>query len=218
MPTILCFGDSNTWGHIPGSFNPQTGLNGRFDRSKRWPGILQKTLGENTHVIEEAINGRTTNLDEVTPGRPHKNGLSLLHSCLESHYPLDIVVFMLGTNDTKTQFGRSAKDIAEGMRSLIRTVKISNKGREGNSPKVVLIAPQPIINCSNLFPSLDPESIKKSEQISEQYQKLAKEECCEFLDAEIIISSSPLDGVHLGETESVLLGQALAKIIQKIFP
>lgn len=177
---------------------------------------MQKTLGDTYHVIEEAINGRTTNLDEVAPGRPHKNGLSLLHSCLESHYPLDVVVFMLGTNDTKTQYQRSVEEITEGMRSLIRTIKISNKGKEGKPPKVLLIAPQAIINTLNLFPSMDKTSIRKSEQIAEYYQKLANAECCEFLDAGLIIASSPADGVHFGESESIVLGQTVAKIIQKI--
>jgi lysophospholipase L1-like esterase len=218
MLSILCFGDSNTWGHIPGSFNPQTGINGRLDRSKRWTGILQKTLGENYHIIEEAINGRTTNLDEVVPGRPYKNGLSQLQSCLESHYPLDAIIFMLGTNDTKTQYGRSAAEIAEGMKSLIRTVKISNKGKDEKAPKVLLIAPQPIISGSNIFPSLDTASIQKSEQIAEHYQKLAQKENCEFLDAGLIISSSLVDGVHLGEQESIILGHAVAKILLKMFP
>lgn len=63
MRTILCFGDSNTWGNIPGSFNPRTGLCKRYERAKRWTGVLQRELGENNHVIEEAINGRTTTLD-----------------------------------------------------------------------------------------------------------------------------------------------------------
>lgn len=104
MPTILCFGDSNVWGNIPGSFDPSTGLCKRYERSKRWPGMLQSELGETHHVVEEAINGRTTSLDEIIPGRPYKNGLALLAPALEAHYPIQVVVFMLGTNDTKVQY------------------------------------------------------------------------------------------------------------------
>ena len=37
MREILCFGDSNTYGLIPGTEN-------RFDRNTRWTGILDKHL------------------------------------------------------------------------------------------------------------------------------------------------------------------------------
>jgi len=40
MKTILCYGDSNVWGNIPGSYNPETGLSQRFPKNKRWTGIL----------------------------------------------------------------------------------------------------------------------------------------------------------------------------------
>jgi lysophospholipase L1-like esterase len=216
MPVILCFGDSNAWGNIPGSFNPQLGLSGRYERSKRWTGILQKELGSDCHVVEEAINGRTTDLDEIAPGRPYKNGAALLPPCLEAHYPIDIVIFMLGTNDTKVQYRRSAREISEGMRRLVKMVKASNKGREGNAPKVLLIAPQPILRIPNLPAVLDDSSILKSEEIPQYYRRISEEESCEFLDASKIVTSSPLDSLHLGEHESFLFGQAVAKIVKQM--
>ena len=49
---ILCFGDSNTWGRIPGKkFR-------RFPVDQRWTGILQKLLGEDYEVIEEGLTAR----------------------------------------------------------------------------------------------------------------------------------------------------------------
>lgn len=210
MKTILCFGDSNVWGNIPGAFDQNTGLSGRYTPDKRWTGVLQKTLGENCKVIEEGINGRTTTLDELVPGRPYKNGLTQLPVCLETHYPIDLVVFWLGSNDTKIQFNRSAKDIMEGMRQLIKLVKACNKGPIAIAPKILLCAPQPIIKTPNLHPQLDDSSIEKSQHIGELYQQLATEEACDFLDAASIVTSSLLDGVHLDETQCVLLGKAVA--------
>ena len=216
MPVILCFGDSNTWGNVPGSFNQKTGLHGRYEWPQRWTGVLQNTVGENIHVVEEGINGRTTTLDEIDPGRPYKNGLSLLEPCLEAHYPVDIVVFMLGTNDTKLQYDRSVEEISEGMRKLIQVVKSSNKGFKGNPPKILLIAPHPIIMIPNSSPCFNQDSVKKSERIAKNYQKLAKDEACEFLDASLIVTASHLDGVHLEEHESKVLGRAVAKIVNKM--
>lgn len=215
MTTILCYGDSNTWGCTPASFDPVTGLSQRYDCKTRWPSVLQNELGNDFHIIEEAINGRTTNLEEIIPNRPYKNGLSLLSPALEAHYPIDIVVFMLGTNDTKVQFNRSAKQIAEGLKELIKVVKTSNKGINGKSPKILIIAPQPIFKVSNLHPMLNEESIKKSEQLKEVYEKLAKEESCEYFDASNIVASSHLDGVHLDENGHRNLGKSLSKVIKK---
>ena len=86
MKTILCYGDSNTWGYIPGTGN-------RYPRQVRWTGVLQNLLGEKFHVIEEGLNGRTTVMDD--PTRIAKNGLPYLRPCLDSHAPIDLVVLML---------------------------------------------------------------------------------------------------------------------------
>jgi lysophospholipase L1-like esterase len=215
MPTILCYGDSNTWGCIPAGFDLTTGLAQRYESHIRWPGILQKEVGNNCRVVEEAINGRTTNLDD--PDRPYKNGLSLLHPAIEAHYPIDILIFMLGTNDTKIQFNRNANEIGEGMRQLIRVVKSSNKGFNGEAPKVLIIAPQPIINVPNLSPTRNVDSVKNSEQLKGVYEKVAKEELCEFLDASRFVKSSLLDGVHLDEEGQKTLGKAVAEVVIRVF-
>ena len=118
MKIIFCFGDSNVWGGIPGVFNPETGLAGRYIKHKRWAGVLQKTLGDNYDIVAEGINARTTTLDEIIPGRPYKNALKQLPVSLEIHYPIDMVIFWIGTNDTKIQFNRSLEAIKEGTRQL----------------------------------------------------------------------------------------------------
>ena len=56
IKTVLCYGDSNTWGYMPET-------DGRFPWEVRWPGILQRRLGESYRVIENGICGRTTQFD-----------------------------------------------------------------------------------------------------------------------------------------------------------
>ena len=46
MKTVLCYGDSITWGFSPAD---QT----RFAFEVRWPGVVQTTLGADYRVIEE---------------------------------------------------------------------------------------------------------------------------------------------------------------------
>jgi lysophospholipase L1-like esterase len=100
------------------------------------------------------------------------------------------------------------------MRQLIHLVKTSNKGDQGNAPKILLIAPQPIIRIPNLPPVFNEDSIKKSESLGKKYQLLAKEESCEFLDASHIVTSSHLDSLHLDENGSKLLGKAVAQFVR----
>jgi lysophospholipase L1-like esterase len=49
--TILCYGDSNTWGS-----EPETGE--RFPEDVRWPGVLRKRLGEEHVKLGEAVAAR----------------------------------------------------------------------------------------------------------------------------------------------------------------
>ena len=42
MKTVLCYGDSNTWGCMPILDLDEVS---RFDLHTRWPGVLRDTLG-----------------------------------------------------------------------------------------------------------------------------------------------------------------------------
>src|SRR6185312_8487577 len=115
MRTVLCFGDSNTHGT-----RPMVSLedDSRFDRSTRWPGVVEARLGDGWRVVEEGLPGRTTVHDDPIEGF-HKNGQRYLQACLESHKPLDAIVLMLGTNDLKARFNLPASDIAAGAGVLL---------------------------------------------------------------------------------------------------
>ena len=104
MRTLVCFGDSNTWGYVPGS-------NGRrFHRDVRWPIRLQHALGDDWEVIAEGLSGRTATLD--SPVAEGRNGLPYLVPCLHSHAPVDLLVIFLGTNDVGERFALPERDVA----------------------------------------------------------------------------------------------------------
>ena len=135
MKTVLCYGDSNTWG-----YNPTTG--DRFGRDERWAGVLRRTLGEGYLVIEEGLNGRTTVWDD--PLEDGRKGKVYLPPCLETHKPLDLVIIMLGTNDLKQRFSAPASDIAAGAGVLVGMVQKSETGPNGRPPRARLLAPPPL--------------------------------------------------------------------------
>ena len=115
MTTVLCYGDSNTFGYVP-----ETGL--RYPKEVRYTGRLQQLLGEGYTVIEEGCNGRTTIYDDPIDG--WKNGRDYLKPCLHSHRPVDIVTMMLGSNDLKTTFHLTADRIAAGVEVLVKDTGI----------------------------------------------------------------------------------------------
>lgn len=114
MRQILCFGDSNTWG-----LDGDSGK--RLPWGVRWTSLLQEKLGQQYHVIEEGLCGRTTIFDD--PLRDGRRGTELLPILLETHATVDGVVLMLGTNDCKTAFGASAEVIGKGIERLLRQIR-----------------------------------------------------------------------------------------------
>ncbi len=206
VKTILCYGDSNTWG-----YNPATG--DRFSRDERWPGVLRQELGDGYQVIEEGLNGRTTVWDDPIEG--YKNGKEYLIPCLESHQPVDLVVIMLGTNDLKKRFSLSAYDIADGAGVLVDVVQRSSAGLDEGAPKVLLMAPPPVGRLTEFAEMFEGAEIK-SRRFSEHYRRVAEGRGCEFLDTSQGVVSSDIDGIHLELSEHQKLGRAVAGLVRKI--
>ena len=200
IKTVLCFGDSNTWGHNPADSE-------RYARDVRWAGVLRRELGDGYLVIEEGLNGRTTVWDDPIEG--YKNGRDYLIPCLGTHHPLDLVIIMLGTNDLKMRFSLPAYDIASGAGVLVDIVKKSDAGRAGKPPQVLLMAPPPVAKLAG-FADMFAGSEAKSRQFSAQYRRVADELGCALLDTAEVIVSSDLDGIHFDPEEHEKLGVAVA--------
>jgi len=218
MKTVLCYGDSNTFGWNPLSFDPlDTPLvfsQHRFDKNKRWTGIMASELGDGYDIIEEGLPGRTTVWSDPVEGED-KNGEKYLLPCLLSHAPIDLVVLMLGTNDLKMRFSATAFDIAMSIGVLIGIIKGSSTNREGKSPEILVISPPPLGKLSEFGEFLEGGT-EKSKKLANYYQRVSKQLECEFLDAGKVIKSSPIDGVHFEEKEHAKLGRALADKVKTI--
>jgi len=208
--SILCYGDSNTWGYIAGSFSPQYMLAKRYDYHLRWTGILQERLSHEYQIIESGLNGRNTSFDEQHVIRPSRNGLAALPLILEMHYPLDWVIFMLGTNDLRTEFNASCERITQGMQQLIHTVKSCRLGPNFTSPRIMLIAPAQIypVDTATFNNYFSESSCQKSAQLASRYAALAQEEGCAFVDASLL-KVSMVDGVHLEQASHNTLANML---------
>jgi len=189
MESILAFGDSNTWGLIPGAKNYK-----RYPWEVRWTGILQKKCKEN-RILEEGLCGRTTVFeDELRPGR---RGVSSLPILLESHQPLNAAVLMLGTNDCKSVYGASAHTIGKGIELCLNELE-----KYISAERILLVSP--IFLGDDVWrPEKDPEfqqqSIEVSHELKQIYQEIAGRRGHGFLAASDYAQADEADNEHLND-------------------
>jgi lysophospholipase L1-like esterase len=208
VKTILCYGDSNTWGCIP-LRGPEPAQ--RYPPGSRWPGVLRRELGDGNWVVEAGLNGRTTVWDD--PLEPHRNGRKLLLPTLLTHQPLDLVIIMLGTNDLKRRMNASAADIAQGAGVLVDIVAASGCGPDACAPQTLLVCPPPIAEVDQFDDEFEGGT-EKSRQLASHFAAIAEARSCAFLDAGALISSSDIDGIHLDEPQHAALGVAIAEQVR----
>jgi lysophospholipase L1-like esterase len=200
MTVVVAFGDSNTWGHEPG-----TGA--RLAPQTRWTGVMQLELGPAWRVIEEGLGGRTTVFDD--PIEPDRRGSDYLPPCLRSHAPLDLLIIALGCNDLKQRFSASAGDIAGGAERLIQLARAAPVGPRGAPPAIILVAPPPLGRLSDLA-EMFAGGTEKSKLLAARYQDVAKRNGVGFVDAGEFVVCSERDGIHFEADQHAILGRAMA--------
>lgn len=214
---ILVFGDSITWGWVPTTpIVPTT----RYAEEDRWPTIMGVALGDGYNIITEGLSGRTTNIDDPTaPGL--MNGADYLDSAVVSHEPLDLVIIMLGTNDTKSYLDRSPLEIGLGLGELINIVQEgSGLGwYEYGSPEILVVSPPPLGQEIDPGASEDFEGgAAKIDQLPAIYSGIAEIAGVRFFDAATVVDLSHVgpDGIHLLAEGNDALGNAVAEEVTVI--
>ncbi len=208
---ILCFGDSNTHG-----YNSKT--NGRFDVNERWPKLLQKNLGDDYYVIEEGLSGRTTSFED--PVFEGLCGLHAIYPCMMTHEPLDLVIIMLGTNDTKDRFNANSFIIGKGLERLAQKAIDTHAAWRG-APNVLLVAPPPIhpdYAKTAVAGEMGDKCVERSRGLAKEFKDVADRLHCHFLDAGSIpgIEMYPYDWMHLSLESHKLLADELTNVIKEI--
>lgn len=209
---IVCFGDSNTHGY-------DAVTDRRFDESKRWPCLLEKYLGGSYRVMEEGLCGRTTVFDD--PLLEGLNGLQSIAPCLLTHEPVDLLVIMLGTNDTKRRFNCSADTIARGMVRFLKKAQSVPEAFRNGVPSILLLAPPPIApeyKDTSVFEEMGPGCDEKSRKLAALYEAACSTLSCHFLDAGSIpeMHMNTTDYMHLDCNSHNLLAKRLAETIKSL--
>lgn len=218
MKTILCFGDSNTWGSIA-SDRPTVQPSLRYDEHTRWPCVLGEELGPEYRVVEEGLSGRTTIYS--IPSEAYKNGEPYLLPCLLSHRPLDLVIMMLGTNDLRLVYHADYDHLDKGIRRLIEIVQTCSMcGVGAVSPPILLVSPIRIRHPSGRMDFFNDRGgevcIERASRYPQTYAAVAREMGCAFLDASLYGEPDPADGLHVTRESHLRLGRAVADKVHEI--
>lgn len=213
MRSVLIYGNSNTYGYPPSS--PQDPPKDRFGPHVRWPGVVRDRLGSGWLVIEEGLSGRTTVSDDPIEGL-EKNGRTYWRPCLTSHAPVDMIVIMLGTNDLKIRFNKTAPEIAMGMSALVRDIKELKPGPKFGVPEIMLVSPPPILEDLKGWENVFENGRQKSLRLAAEYSRVAETLETHFFDAGSVVESSEVDGFHLSLAAHAKLGEAIAEAIEAI--
>lgn len=217
----MVFGDSNSWGWQP---VPEIAPITRYPLEQTWPGVMDANLGEGYDVINESLSARTAASTDDSLGLTGAglNGLQYLPAAIASQMPLDLVVIMLGTNDTKPAFDKSALAISQDIMSLVAEVQ-RNTGVATSYPaaKVLVVAPPPLGDIADvdwvqaMFP---PSAVAKSVELAGVLCPLADQADVPCFDAGTVAKVTGADGIHMTADQHAALGQAMAAEIRKLLP
>ena len=210
---IVCLGDSNTHGYCA---DPGDCADGgiRFNEQERWTRLLQQGLGEEYLVIEEGLSGRTTCFED--PIHEGLSALSYVTPCLKSHAAVDLLIIMLGTNDTKDRFYASAACIGIGLSRLVKKAMATECWGD-RKPNILVICPPPIgegMLQSPVADTMGTGCVEKSRQLAQYYRQQCELLSCHFLDAgSIPCEFNQIDYMHLTRQGHASLAKALTELV-----
>jgi len=206
VTAVCCYGDSNTWGL-------EASTEARLQRWRRWPGVMQGELGDDVHVIEEGMNGRTTVFDD--PFEPGRNGMTFLPVVLQTHAPLDLVIIWLGTNDLFVPGGLTAQDAARGAITLAEMVRASDAGPDEDAPEVLVLISPPF-GPLGVLEADSPHGELESRGFADAYRRLADDAQVPLLDLAPFAESSPIDGIHFEADAHEAIGLGVAAAVRDL--
>ena len=209
MKTILAYGDSLTFGTDARTL-------GRHPYEDRWPTVLEAGLMGRARVIAEGLGGRTTVFDDFS-NAADRNGARVLPTLLASHWPLDLVILFLGTNDLKSYINGTAFGAAMGVKRLVEIIRTFPYGAGAGVPDIVIVAPPLTVPTehADLGPMFAPRA-DEAHLFSVYYSRIAAELGCGFFDAATVATAGSLDGVHLDAKNTRAVGEGLVPVVKSV--
>ena len=190
---IICYGDSNTFGHDPRSF-----IGDRYPPDARWTELLKSEVRDTVNL---GLNGRQIPYSDAE--------LSAAEKQIAAYLPAELVIVMLGTNDLLWNSEFRAEDAAARMETFLRRL-LPVVGRE----RLLLLSPPAMQNGSWVE---DTRLITESKRLGALYAALAAELSVAFADSACWDIALSYDGIHLTESGHRVFADRLQLILENVF-
>lgn len=194
---VACVGDSITYGH---------GIEGW--KENNYPAVLQELLGEDYHVANFGSSGSCVNPEGDQPyidRAVYQDSLS---------YDADILVFMIGTNDSKPENWTGADAFAEDYKELLYSYL------EGeDAPKVYIGLCAEAYFVGETDGTLAEYDIQPAivDEITEIVHSYASQADIEVIDVHALTEAHPewfeADGIHPNNDGAKAIAEAVAQAI-----
>ena len=204
MKQILAFGDSNTWGLIPGTAE-------RYPEHIRWTGLLQKAVSPlGFRVLEDGVCGRTTVFRD--PARQGLRGIDSISRHARTK-GLAAVILMLGTNDCKKVFRASPEEIGRGLDRCVAAFE-----ELVPADRILVLSPLQLgedVWQPDKDPAFDRQSVQTSKALREVYRSVAAGRGNLFMAASDHAAASHADEEHLNAEGHERLAAAIWKKLRE---
>lgn len=184
---ILCYGDSNTWGYVP---NVDGYFKGAIIKQYNKQDCWWFGLKAHNKVFVDGLCGRS--IANENRWLKNRNSLNTIVDDLKQYNNLNLVIVQLGTNDCKTEYNNTPKQITNNLQKLLIVIK------EKTNAQIAIISPAIIKEDNILAQKYYLGAQNKSKQLNKFYKKLAQ------ANGYIFISGSNLDVGEDGEHLTLL--------------
>ncbi len=209
MKQILCYGDSNTWGADPADDSR------RFEWPVRWPGVLQRELGNEFHVVGGGPRRADDGLRRSTASAPERQGP--LAPALEMPCPARPGHPDAGDQRHQLRAHHGGGRPRTAPPSWLISSSAASWVRAAPRPKLLLVCPPPVGPFENNWrPELWAGADEKSRALPQEFARVAAALGVPWLDAGRVVTTSPLDGWHLEASQHELLGVAVAARVREL--
>ncbi len=202
-PRFLCYGDSNTWGYIPGG--------GRLPQECLYAFHAARLVPE-LELVAEGLNGRSS-VWESTVFPAELQGGATFAAVFRAHLPLQGLVLMLGTNDVMAPLNLPGERIADNLARMVHCARALCPGLV-----TVLVSPPPIapLGVSELARDGWGETALLGQNLAEAFASCADKEAILFWDGSSALGhmDGP-DGYHMTAAGHAALGKGLGAFLAK---
>lgn len=214
VPTLVAFGDSNTWGYVPRIEEGPTRY-ARYDQSVRWPMALERAGAGRFRVIEHGIcglvGGLTSGEAKFEDGAS-RAAIDHIRGVILANWPIAELVVMLGTNDLAYPNLSRPEVIAPKVAATVLAALESYKWMGGPMPAVTLVSPIPL-GRRVIDLGIAADAISRSRQLAPALAEQASLNGWRFLDAGALGELETVDGIHWDASHHLRFADMLKHVV-----